>query len=111
MQENIFFQSAATMPWVDLGNGLQRQIMGYDNNLMLVKVKFEKGAIGVLHQHPHIQSSYVASGVFEVTIDGKTQILRAGDGYFVPSNLWHGCVCLEAGELIDAFNPVREEFL
>jgi hypothetical protein len=31
--------------------------------------------------------------------------------YFVPSDLEHGAVCLEDGELIDVFHPLREDFL
>ena len=85
--------------------------MGYDEHLMMVKVKFNQGAIGTLHQHPHTQSTYVASGSFEVTIGEEKKILKAGDGYYVAPNLLHGCVCLEAGVLIDTFTPMREDFL
>ena len=87
------------------------QIAAYDEHLMMVKVKFNQGAVGTLHQHPHTQSTYVASGCFEVTIDKKKKVLRAGDGYYVAPNLPHGCVCLEAGVLIDTFTPMREDFL
>ena len=33
------------MAWEDLGGGLQRQILGFDGQLMLVKIKFEVGSI------------------------------------------------------------------
>ena len=39
------------------------------------------------------------------------KVLRAGDGYYVAPNLPHGCVCLEAGVLIETFSPMREDFL
>ena len=97
--------------WEDLGGGVQRQIMGYNGDLMMVKVKFETGAIGVQHQHIHTQVTHVHSGVFEATIDGQVQILRVGDGFFAEPMIWHGVVCLEAGILIDGFSPVREDFL
>ncbi|PBQ31363.1 cupin [Sphingobacteriaceae bacterium] len=97
--------------WTELGNGVKRQIVSYDENVMLVKVKFDSGAIGVLHQHPHVQMSYVESGVFEYTIDGAKQILRKGESCFVPSNKLHGCVCLETGILLDVFSPCRQDFL
>lgn len=91
--------------------GTTRQILGYDANIMLVKVGFEAGAIGQMHSHPHVQSSYIDSGKYEVTIDGKKQILEKGDGFFVPSGVTHGLVCLEAGSVIDTFTPAREDFL
>ena len=78
---------------------------------MMVRVKFEKGAIGSEHSHPHTQTSYVISGKFEITIDGDKQVLKAGDGFFVEPNLVHGAICLEEGELIDTFSPWREDFL
>jgi quercetin dioxygenase-like cupin family protein len=97
--------------WLDLGGGIKRKVMAYDNQMMVVKVAFEAGGIGAIHSHPHTQASYVASGKFDITIDGKTQTLKGGDVYFVPSDLVHGAVCLEAGELIDVFHPLREDFL
>ena len=106
---NFLFENE--IAWKDAGNNVQRQVLGYDESLMLVKVKFEKGAVGNLHSHQHIQSSYIVSGVFELTIGDEKKILREGDGYFVPSNVQHGCICLEAGILIDAFSPYREDFI
>lgn len=99
------------VPWEDLGDGIQRKIMAYNETMMLVKVQFLAGAIGAVHQHPHTQASYVSQGVFDITIDGQTQRLRAGDVYFVPADLIHGAVCIEAGELIDVFTPMRADLL
>ena len=108
---NEFFLTECATGWEDLGNGVQRQVLGYNNALMLVKVKFETGAAGSLHSHRHVQSSYIASGSFELTIGDEKKILCAGDGYFVPANVLHGCVCLQGGMLIDAFSPYREDFV
>jgi quercetin dioxygenase-like cupin family protein len=77
----------------------------------MVEFGFEKGGVGALHSHPHVQSSYVAEGRFEVTIDGKTEIVEAGGAFIVPSNLVHGVKALEAGRLVDTFTPRRADFL
>jgi quercetin dioxygenase-like cupin family protein len=100
-----------SIEWTDLGAGIKRKIMAYNETMMIVKVAFEPGAIGTLHQHPHTQASYVAKGVFNIRIDGKTQQLSAGDVFFVPSGLEHSATCIEAGELVDVFNPIRADFL
>ncbi|MBO9198716.1 MULTISPECIES: cupin domain-containing protein [Niastella] len=105
------FQFEQDIPWEDVGNGITRQIFGYDDRVMLVKAKFVTGGVGTLHQHPHSQATYVDSGVFEMTIGDVKKIIRKGDGYYVPPNVLHGCVCLEAGMLIDVFSPHREDFL
>ena len=109
--ESNNFQFEAEMLWESAGEGIVRQIMGYNDNLMMVKVKFETGAIGTPHTHPHTQTTYVASGVFEFTTDGETMIVRPGDGVYMKPGILHGCICLEAGVLIDTFSPMREDFL
>ena len=109
--ESNNFQFEAEMLWESAGEGIVRQIMGYNDNLMMVKVKFETGAIGTPHTHPHTQTTYVASGVFEFTTDGETKIVRPGDGVYTKPGILHGCICLEAGVLIDTFSPMREDFL
>ena len=99
------------LPWEDVGGGLSRQLLGFDGQLMLVKIKFEKGGIGYVHQHFHSQTSYVVSGVFEANIKGEKRIIKAGDGFYVEPNASHGVVCLEEGILIDGFSPARQDFL
>jgi len=91
--------------------GLTRQIMGHTKNLMLVRVFFEQGAIGYKHAHPHEQVTYVEKGTFEVEIEGKKEILVAGDAFVVEPELEHGAVCLEDGILIDTFSLRRDDFL
>ena len=109
-ESDVFIQPDAD-DWIDLGQGVRRRILGHDKDLMMVEVAFEKGAVGAMHSHPHIQVSYVAAGSFEMTIGERTTILKAGDSYRVPANAIHGCVALEPGVLIDAFTPHREDFL
>src|SRR5882672_9925705 len=109
-QSNVF-QIENEIPWEDLGNGIQRQVYGYDDKAMLVKVKFEKGAVGELHHHPHTQLTYIESGAFEMIIGGVSKTIKKGDGFYVPSNAIHGIACLEPGMLVDVFAPLREDFL
>lgn len=111
MAQSNLFQIENEIPWQNLGDGIQRQIFGFDDKLMIVKVKFEQGAIGSMHQHPHTQATYVESGSFEVTIGNETKTIKAGDGFYIPPNTMHGVVCVQAGVLIDSFSPVREDFL
>lgn len=99
------------MEWEDLGGGVSRKFLGFDNQIMMVKVKFEKGAEGTAHDHFHTQATYCVKGKFEFIIDGEKQIVKEGDGVYIEPNLVHGALCLEEGILIDVFSPVREDFL
>ena len=96
---------------VNVPGGSTRRVILETPELMLVEFVFEEGGVGALHSHPHIQTSYVAEGSFEVTIDGMTETIGAGGGYIVPSGLVHGVKALSAGRLIDTFTPRRDDFL
>lgn len=100
-----------TTSWEPAGEGVKRQIMGYDSQMMMVKVVFEKGAKGDPHTHPHTQTTYVVNGKFEFDVKGEKIIVAAGDGLLIEPNALHGCECIEAGELIDCFSPARTDFL
>ncbi len=105
-----FIENAET-PWQEMDKGIRRKIMAWDDRLMVVKVEFQVGAIGQLHQHHHTQITHIESGVFEVEIGDEKKILKGGDAFYIPPNIMHGAVCLEAGVLIDVFSPMREDFI
>ena len=92
-------------------DGSTRRVILDLPELMLVEFTFVQGGIGALHSHPHLQTSYVAEGTFEVTIDGVTETIGAGGAYIVPSGLVHGVKALTAGKLIDSFTPRRDDFM
>ncbi|MEO6012105.1 MAG: cupin domain-containing protein [Devosia sp.] len=109
MTDSVFAQP--TDGHVTQLEGSTRRVILSLPELMLVEFVFVKGGVGPLHHHPHVQSSYIAEGVFDVTIDGVTQRIAAGSAYIVPSGLVHGVVAIEAGRLIDSFTPRRDDFL
>jgi quercetin dioxygenase-like cupin family protein len=99
------------LPWEDAGEGIRRKVLSFNDGIMMVRVAFQAGAVGVEHDHPHVQCSLVESGVFDVTIAGETRRLTAGDSFLVPPNARHGAVAVEAGVLVDVFTPMREDFV
>lgn len=100
-----------SLEWEKVNDLVERKIMAYDESLMLVKAAFKTGGIGPIHYHYHSQITHVESGVFNVTIGEDTQLLTAGDSFYIPPNVPHGAICLEAGLLIDVFSPMREDFV
>lgn len=111
MTDTTLFSQAGDGAWTPTPDGNRRRIVLHTNELMMVEFAFEKGGVGVLHSHPHVQASYVAAGVFDVTIDGRTERISAGGAFIVPSNLVHGVKAIEAGRLVDSFTPHRADFL
>jgi len=105
------FTLPGDLAWVDLAEGRRRAVLVELPELMMVAFSFPEGGIGAPHSHPHVQSSYVAEGRFEVTIGSTVREIGKGGSYIVPSGTTHGVVALEAGLLVDAFAPRREDFL
>jgi quercetin dioxygenase-like cupin family protein len=110
IESNHFFHDSGAS-WEEVWPGITRKVVGYDDRLMLVKVKFIKGTVAPAHSHPHSQSSYIESGRFEVTLGEEKKILEAGDGMYVPPDVVHSVKALEGGIVVDAFSPHREDFL
>lgn len=105
------FAFSAEIEIEDLGGGISRQILAYEDSLLLAKIWFESGSVGYIHSHPHAQITHVVSGSFMATVDGVESILSAGDSYYAAPNVAHGITCIEKGTIIDSFSPVREDFL
>ena len=95
----------------DLGGGVRRKMLIHGGKMMATEVYFEKGAVGVLHSHPHEQIGYVLYGSFELEEEGVKSILKKGDAYYVAPHKVHGVVALEESALLDIFTPHREDFL
>jgi quercetin dioxygenase-like cupin family protein len=95
----------------DLGSGVSRKILAHVESLMMVEVNFIKGAVGEIHTHENEQISYIIKGSFEVEIEGKKEIIKAGDTFYIKRNAPHGVVALENSTILDVFNPQREDFL
>ncbi len=102
----------ANFPVVNTDPGVTRQVLADHPDLMVVAFNFlEAGAEGKLHNHPHVQSTFVKSGRFTFSIDGNETEVGPGDSFVIPANAVHGCVCLEPGLLVDTFTPRRDDFL
>ena len=99
-------------PIVATGDGVTRQVLADHPELMVVAFRLDSvGAVGALHDHPHVQSTYVEQGRFRFTIGDEAREVGPGDSFVVPSGVTHGCVCLEPGTLVDCFTPRRDDFL
>jgi len=93
------------------GGGVTRRVLAWLPGEMMVEVRFEEGAAGAPHSHPHTQCTYVAAGEFVFTVEGREFSVGPGDTLALAPNETHGCVCKRRGVLIDVFTPMRKDFL
>ena len=106
------FVENKNIPTTDLGGGVVRKVLAYSKNLMTVELRFEKGAVGAPHSHPHEQIGYIISGKLVYQEQGQEdKILGTGDTYYVAPNVVHGVQILEETKLLDIFTPMREDFV
>ncbi len=102
----------ADKDYKDLGGGVKRKVLAYSKNIMNVELRFEKGAKGAMHSHPHEQIGYVIEGSLVYHEAGCEDVtLNAGDTYYVAPNVEHGIDCLTDVKLLDIFTPMREDFI
>ena len=97
--------------WTNVGEGMRRKVLAYNQEIMTVEVEFDEGGVGKDHSHPHAQISYVLSGEFTYHIEGEARTMKVGDSIVVDGGKIHGCACLKAGTLLDIFTPMREDFV
>jgi quercetin dioxygenase-like cupin family protein len=90
--------------------GLLRQVLVFNQSLMLVRHLMEKGWVGARHSHPHDQLVYVIRGHLQFTGGDITFDARAGDSFIVPGGVEHQARALEESEVLDVFHPFREEY-
>ena len=103
---------ASQEPAVTTPDGAQRKILSYGGKLMLVEFTFEAGRASWLHSHPHEQVGYVVLGEIDFNMEGHAPVrLVAGGSYYVPPDVKHNIVTYAPTVLIDAFTPMRDDFL
>lgn len=91
--------------------GVSLDSLAVGEKSMVCKMNYVVGNFATEHKHPHEQSGYVISGKYLMTLDGQEYELNPGDSYAVPGNTAHSFKVIEAGEVIDVFTPIREDYL
>jgi quercetin dioxygenase-like cupin family protein len=104
---------AATAPMTVTPDGAERRVLSHGGGMMLVEFTFPReGMEGPMHSHPHEQLGYVKSGEIDLHMEGRETVrLAEGGSYYVPPNLRHGVRTLKPTVLVDAFTPIRQDFL
>ncbi len=97
------------LPSIPLGEVKLTPFVGKD--LMMVKAFVPKGSVVPMHHHVYEQMTYVLSGSLLVKTEEKEVRLNAGEVISFLSNVPHEVLALEDSEVIDVFNPIREDFM
>jgi quercetin dioxygenase-like cupin family protein len=103
---------SAHEPATTTPEGAQRRVLSYSDNLMLVEFTFDAGVTAAEHSHPHEQVGYVVDGEIDFFMEGQQPVrLGKGGSYYVPGNARHYIVTHAPTVLLDAFTPMRRDFV
>ena len=105
------------MPFFDISPLVQKEVItGYNGKaihtgtMTFMYLTVDEGAVMPEHSHMHEQVAQVLKGKFELTVDGQTEMLEPGRVAVIPPNAKHGGRAVTACELLDVFNPEREDY-
>lgn len=101
--------TVASIDPFEISRGFNARMIHTDT-MTLAYVDVDEGADLPEHAHVHEQVLNLLEGRFELIVDGKSNILEAGDVYQIPSNVPHSGRALTRCRILDVFHPVREDF-
>lgn len=105
------FTSFSDAKAVQMLPGLVRRTLVSGEALMICRFDLERGVSIPEHSHPHDQAGYVVSGMIQVTVGDKSQVLNPGDTYSAPPGVAHSAIALEPSVVVDTFCPPRQDYL
>lgn len=105
------------MPFVDISKlGVVERLPGWygryfhSPSMTFAHYNFVRGSDIQEHSHPQEEVYEVIEGELELTIEGVTQIARAGMVGIVPGNVRHSVKALTDGQAIIVDYPLRPDF-
>lgn len=107
--QNHTFVSINNIPEKELVPGIYACLVHMEG-VSVARVRIEKDAVLPEHAHVHEQVTNLLSGQLEMTVGGQTKVCKAGDVVMIPSQVPHSAKALTECELIDVFQPVREDY-
>jgi len=91
--------------------GVYRKTLAYNSNLMLCYFILEKDAEIPVHDHEAHQIGYVLLGKIKFFTETRGEfIAKEGDSYVFDSWEKHGAKMLEYSEVVEVFNPTRDDY-
>ena len=96
-------------PELKVAQGIQARAVNTEN-LTVLHVRIDKGAMLPEHAHVNEQVVNVIEGQLELTVERETFILEPGKVMVLPSNVPHSGKALTDVKVVDVFYPAREDF-
>jgi len=91
--------------------GVTREVLASNPNLLLAKHTLPVGTHVAQHQHPQDQLVYMISGRLRWDVGGQRFEIAAGDSIIIRGGVPHECWSVEDTISLDIFHPTRPDFV
>lgn len=98
-------------PWIEICPGIKRQTMANGKTMYQMTAQLAAGSKMPEHRHAQEQIVHILSGRMKLIVEGKPHELKAGDSFYLASNVPHRVETLEETRVLDTFSPPRDEYL
>ena len=85
--------------------------LAWDGKMMVGLTLVERGYVVPLHAHDNQQITFVTSGKWRFTIDGKVTDVGPNEMISIPANVAHTAEAVETLVAYDIFTPPREDWI
>ena len=105
------FQPQNSGGYKDVLDKIKMKTLVYGEKTLLAEFRLSAGAVLPAHRHPHEQTGYLVAGRLELTIGNQCHLVAPGDSWCIAGDVEHSAVALEDTVAVEAFSPVREDYL
>lgn len=99
----------ATIPTRKVAPGFHGHYV-HSEQVTIGRVDIDDGAILPQHSHPHEQWTTVLAGTLELTVAGTVHTLHPGQVLYIPPHAVHSGRARSTCQVIDVFQPAREDY-
>ena len=84
----------------------------HGDTMTIARIRLRKGAHVERHEHVNEQVATLLQGKMRFVLgDGEEHVVSAGETIVLPPNVPHSADVLEDSDVLDAFSPVREDWI
>jgi quercetin dioxygenase-like cupin family protein len=91
--------------------GVEMKTLVYGEKTLMAKFRLQKGGTIPRHAHPHEQTGYLLEGRLRFIVGADAHEVGPGDSWCIAGGIEHGVEVLEDAAVLEAFSPVREDYL
>ena len=104
-----YLKNLDTLKYFHAFEGLKAKLVHSDTQTFAFW-EIDKDAEVPMHQHINEQTVIVTKGILRLTVAGEVMDLEPGMVVVIPPNTDHHAIALTEVEVLDVFNPIREDF-